>query len=551
MSGRFVESLTVELKSDTTRLSDRDLVEAIVCLANTEGGELYLGVEDNGTPTGVNSTRANLETMRAMIANRTSPPISVLVSVIEEDGQRVARISVPKSSSVVATTEGVTKKRRIGPNGKPECIALLPAEIPSRLSDLGVLDASAQPVPGATVDDLDPLERVRLREFIERYGGDTSLVGLDDGELDGALGFVARSGADRTPTLAGMLLIGREASLRRLVPTHEVAFQVLAEQDVRLNQFSRAPLLRVFEWFDTSFAPFNVEEEVQAGLFRVPVPRVDKRAFREAVANALAHRDYTRLGAVHVRLDDDALVVSNPGGFVEGVTRNNLLTTEPRPRNAALADALKRVGLVERTGRGVDLIYRGMLRYGRSQPDYSASNTTSVVLRMPAIGADLNFLRIVLEAENRRGAMLPIDSLIALACLRDQRRVTVDEVASAIQKDRTIAKSTLEALIESGLAAPHGKTSGRTYTLAPKLYAQLDKKTEYTRQVGFDAIQQEQMVLSFLKQNDVISRGEVTRLAQLSDDQATRLLKKMVDRGVLRTEGDRRWRRYRLAGGTS
>ncbi len=60
------------------------------------------------------------------------------------------------------------------------------------------------------------------------------------------------------------------------------------------------------------------------GLFRVPVPLVDMAAFREAVANALIHRDYHRLGAVHVRLEDDALVVSNPGGLVDGVTLANL-----------------------------------------------------------------------------------------------------------------------------------------------------------------------------------------------------------------------------------
>ena len=86
------------------------------------------------------------------------------------------------------------------------------------------------------------------------------------------------------------------------------------------------------------------------------MPRVERRAFREAAANAPTHRDYTRMGAVHVRLHDDALTVSNPGGFVEGVTLDNLLTTEPRPRNPRLADVFKRLGLVERTGRGVDLI---------------------------------------------------------------------------------------------------------------------------------------------------------------------------------------------------
>lgn len=72
---------------------------------------------------------------------------------------------------------------------------------------------------------------------------------------------------------------------------------------------------------------------------------VDMAAFCEAVANALIHRDCHRLGAVHVRQEDDALAVSNPGGLVDCVTMANLLVTQPRSRNHALADALKRVGV--------------------------------------------------------------------------------------------------------------------------------------------------------------------------------------------------------------
>ena len=126
------------------------------------------------------------------------------------------------------------------------------------------------------------------------------------------------------------------------MPTHEIAFQILDGEEVRFNEFSRAPLLRAFEWVETLFKPLNTEREFQSGLFRVPVPRLDHRAFREAIANAITHRDYALRGAVHVRLSGDSLTISNPGGFVEGVTLNNLLTTEPRPRNPALADALKR-----------------------------------------------------------------------------------------------------------------------------------------------------------------------------------------------------------------
>ncbi len=119
------------------------------------------------------------------------------------------------------------------------------------------------------------------------------------------------------------------------------------------------------------------------GLFRVPIPNFDRRAFREGFINALVHRDYSRLGAVHVRIDDDGLTLSNPGSFVEGITLQNLLVAPPRSRNPLLADIVKRIGLAERTGCGIDRIYEGMLRYGRPTPDFAMSDSSSVVLMLP------------------------------------------------------------------------------------------------------------------------------------------------------------------------
>lgn len=539
------ESITVEFKSDRKRLPDDDLVATVVAMANASGGSIFLGMEDDGTPTGLHEAHNPPTGLPALVANRTVPEVQVSVDLISANGKLVARVHVPRSTHVVATSTGGYFRRRIKHDGTPENSALLPHDIPSRLGQLGVQDTTRQPVPGATLDDLDPSERTRLRQFIERNSGDPALAGLADEEIDGALGLTVRDAGTVRPSLTGLLLIGTEAALRRLVPTHEVAFQVLEREEVRVNEFSRAPLLRVVDWLDRLISPWNVEEEVQVGMFRISVPRIDRRAFREAVANAFTHRDYTRLGAVHVRLDDDGLVISNPGGFVEGVTLDNLLTTEPRPRNPWLADVFKRLGLTERTGRGVDLIYRGLLKYGRPRPDYSRSDPSSVVLRMPTSAADLQFLRLITEEENRIQVALPIDSLIALALLRERRRVDRSDLQRAIQKDETAATRTLEALRECGLVQSHGRSRGTTYTLSPQVYASLGNRSEYVRQAGFAELQQDQMVSQYVLQNGTIVRSDVMELCRLTKDQATRLLRRLVKRGALVADGDRRWRRYR------
>lgn len=534
------ESLKVEFKSDRKRLHDSDLVGAVVCLANTEGGELYLGVEKDGAVTGLHAEHQNLTGLTVLIANRTNPPLSVRVELLEIGDKRVAKIMVPKSRQLVATSDGLLQRRRLMADGTPQCVPFYPHEFAQRQADLRLVDYSNLPVAGATVKDFDILERERLRQMIERYGGDRNLLQLSDEELDGALGFVRRDEGQLVPTVAGLLILGREMALREHLPTHEVAFQVLEGTQVRVNDFFRTPLLKIFERVLDLFDARVEEEEIQVGLFRVPIPTFDKRAFREAFVNALIHRDYTRLGAVHVRWETDGLVISNPGSFVEGVTLDNLLVVEPRPRNPLLADTIKRIGLAERTGRGVDLIYQGLLRYGRPEPDYSRTDSTTVVVRLSSAEADTAFLRLVLEEERRTQAPVPVDSLIVLARLRKERRVDTTALASAIQKDESAVRAVLERLVEAGLIEAHGVKRGRTYTLSPRVYRELGQSADYVRQVGFDTIQQEQMVMKYVTKHGQIRRKDVIDLCKIGPYQASRLLHKLTESGTLQKTGERK-----------
>ena len=534
------ETLTVEFKSDQKSLPDRELIAAVVALANTEGGDLLLGVEDDGTVTGLHENHRDVSGLAPLIANRTNPALAVSVAPHEVGERMIAHIRVPKSRQLVSTSDGLLQRRRLLANGKPEAVPFYPHEFTQRQSSLGLLDPSSTVLEELTSEALNPLERERVREMIRRYGGDTSLLPLADEELDGALGLVATHHGVRRPTMAGLLLMGREEMLRRYLPAHETAFQVLDGTDVRVNEFFRRPLLQVFEEVERLFSPWIVEKELQAGLFRVPVPNYDRRAFREAFVNALVHRDYSRLGAVHVRIDDGGLTISNPGGFVEGVTLQNFLVTEPRPRNPLLADIAKRIGLAERTGRGIDRIYTGLLRYGRPAPDYSRSDATSVVVCMSNAESDLAFLELVLREEERRGKAMPLDSLIVLSRLRQERRLTTVQMAPAIQKSEQEARRAIEELVEAGLVEAHGSGRGRAYTMSAKVYRKTGQKADYVRQAGFDPIQQRQMVLNYIDTHGSIKRSEVADLCRLSLPQAYHLLRRMKDSGEIMQHGTAR-----------
>lgn len=314
---------------------------------------------------------------------------------------------------------------------------------------------------------------------------------------------------------------------------------------MEVNEFFRWPLLRVMEEVLGRFRARNREEEVMLGLLRIGVPMYPERAFREGVANALIHRDYTQLGAVHIQWLDDRIEISNPGGFPEGVSVENLLVVAPRPRNPLLADAFKRAGIVERTARGIDTIFYEQLRNGRPAPSYERSTATTVVLVLPGGKANLAFVRLVVE-ENRAGRPLGLDELLVLNRLWQERQLTTQEAARLIQKPAPEARAVLEHLVETGLIEARGTGRARAYHLSASTYRRLGEEAAYVGTKGFERSQMEQMILEYVKVHGRITRREAAELCKLGPDQAYRVLKGLVQKGRLIRIGTKKGARYEL-----
>ena len=210
---------------------------------------------------------------------------------------------------------------------------------------------------------------------------------------------------------------------------------------------------------------------------------------------------------------------------------------------------MKRIGIVERSGRGVDTIYRGMLRFGRPEPDYSRTDHNSVILKLATVAADEVFLKLVVEQENQqKGMPLPIDTLIVLAALREQKRLGSEALSHHIHRDVTQTRRTLEQLVEVGLVQPHGSNRNRSYTLSADVYRAKGEQVAYTRQAGLSPLQHEQLVINHIQHHGRIQRQEVMDLCYLSKDQASKLLGRMRDEGKLIQQGQRRGTFYILSG---
>lgn len=544
------ESYAVEFKSERSgALNDRDLVEAVVCLANGTGGLLLLGVEDDGTPTGARprheSGRTDPFRVQALIANNTQPAVSVAVHLVDVDGTGIVVVDVPDSPRVVGTARGTYVRRAVAGDGRPTCIPYHAHEMLAHDIDRGTIDYAAIPAGGARWDDLDPVEFDRVRRLVNEAGarGDRILAGLSDREILHALG-LARE--DRAVSIGALLLFGRSSALRRFVPTHEAAFQVLRGLQVEVNEFFIDPLFRLAETMFARFEARNREQELQWGLLRVPLPDYSQTAFREALANALTHRDYTRRGAVHVQWEDDHLELSSPGGLPSGVTVENLLVTPPRPRSPLLADAFKRTGLVERTGRGVNRMFAEQLRVGRAAPDFGRTTDQQVVAVLPGGPANVSLTRWVLTQERESDRPLPLPDLQVLSELVRERRASTGELAAVLQRTESETRHHLSRMVEQGWVEARGERKGRSWHLSAAVYRELEAPSGYVRVRGFEPLQQEQMVLSFVGAHGRISRAQAAELCSVAPAQASRLLARLTSHGKLVRRGERRGSYYEL-----
>jgi ATP-dependent DNA helicase RecG len=306
-----------------------------------------------------------------------------------------------------------------------------------------------------------------------------------------------------------------------------------------VNDSLRGPVLHVLDAVLQRFEARNQYRELMHGLVRVPVPDYEPNAFREALNNAVLHRDYTLNNAIYIQWFNDEITIASPGGFLPGITVDNILSHEPRPRNRRLADAFQLLGLVERSGRGVDRIFEGQLRYGRAPADYSASDHNAVRLSLASGDASIELIQLI-QHQRQGGRPFSLDELICIDLIRRERRADVAQLARAIQRPEGRARGVGEGLVERGILDATADGRRRVYRFSAATYRALGMEVEYVRSRGFDRIQQESLILEFLSSHGEIRRRDVVELCRIGEKEATRLLQRMVEQGRIIKHGDRK-----------
>ncbi len=219
--------------------------------------------------------------------------------------------------------------------------------------------------------------------------------------------------------------------------------------------------------------------------------------------NALSHRDYQSNAAVYVKQYPDRIVIENPGGFLDGITEDNIITHPSIPRNKLIAETLQNLKYVQRTGQGVDIIFKDMVSMGKPYPRYRSFNDAVSLTIFSAID-NTEFVKFITEVQDKNSKIMPLAEMMILRDLLDNRKEQLSELARKVQKSLDETKKSCNELVSSGLI----EIVGKQYMLTAKVYEVLKSDVEYTRDKTVQYIRAKNMILEYLQTNDQITSAK-------------------------------------------
>lgn len=534
------ESINTEFKS-WNKVSDMKkrinlAVDELIAFANNKGGTLYFGVEDNGEVTGCDGNY-DLQNIIESIYEKTRPSIFVDPEEIEYNGKKVIALTVASDGITHATTDGRCLKR-LGKNSKP----FYPDEMSNRYSEIQSSDFSGRILSDSTEDDINKLEVYKLKEKLKARNPESTLADMDDIAFLRDLALVKSDSGNIKLTVAGLLFVGKEQAINRLLPQAEVIYlhyseSNLEEYDARLDM--KAPIISVIDRLSEKIQDSNRIVNVQVGLFRLEIVDFPEKVFQEALLNALSHRDYQSQGTVYVKHYPDKIVIENPGAFLDGITENNIITHPSVPRNKLIAETLQHLKYVQRTGQGVDIIFREMISSGKPFPEYKSYNDAVSLTIYSAID-DIDFVKFIANEENGLSRSFSLSELMILRYLKDNRKITMSEAESLIQEARDQAQNACNNLKRYGLI----ELSGNEYMLTAKIYDELKNSVDYTKDKAIQYIKAREMILEYIRDRGFINNELVRELCGFSQKQARIILQRMRKENLIELSEKGRYAKY-------
>lgn len=497
------ETEHLEFKEAKNRYDFDELTKYCCALANEGGGSIILGVTDKRPREVVGSSAFSPpDSQKQALFQRLHWRIDI--TEFSCSGKRVLIFNVPGRPSGLPLHFDGRYWMRIGSELRP----MSPEQLTYILRE-ATPDYSAEVAEGATLNSLDPFAVSRFRTLWSKKAVKPEILLLSDLEvLENSELMV-----EGRVTYAALILMGSTSSLSRFLAQCETIFEYRnAESSINYQQRQeyRAGFLL---WSEHIWEQINLRNEIQQfrnGLIRFDIPVFGEDSIREAILNAVSHREYRDGGSIWVRQFPKTIEINSPGGFPQGVNASNILNRQ-KPRNRRLAEALARCGFVERSGQGADLMFRQSISQSKPLPDYSSSDPDIVSLKLSGEVQDKKFVEFLEKVGSEKTSTFTTNDFLVIDLVHK------GELIPPRLADRAKSMADIGVIEQAG----RGK-----YILSRSFYVHLGKPGTYTRKKGLDVGTERELLYKHIR--DARIGAPVSELLQVLPSRPRAYVKRIL-----------------------
>ncbi|MBU2554203.1 MAG: putative DNA binding domain-containing protein [Bacteroidetes bacterium] len=394
-------------------------------------------------------------------------------------------------------------------------------------------DFSAKICDGISVTDLDEAAIKILRDNYSRKQKNPGFMQLSTEQVLTDLKLLDAAKLN----YAALILLGKKEIIQQKLPQCKTIWE-FRNTEAQIHSDSRISIeepifVAINEiWKLINQPTLNKKYPVQSGAYIFDLYDFNEAVIREAVLNAIAHRDYTMTSEIVIKQFPNKITINNPGGFPKGVTIENILTVSSTPRSRLMTEILEKTGLVERSGQGVDKIFSITLSEGKSEPDYKSSDLFQVSLTLRTEIIDKAFHVFVSQYQNsNKEPKLGVEQIITLCKIRQGIfQHLKPEIVTQLEK--------------TGLLQ---RVSGHTnrYTLSEEYHNLLNESLKIGKRYIVKEVEQMLLVM----QGNALKVGELEGALSdsLSRNQIKYLLQKLIEDDILKVDGKYKGAKYSVS----
>ena len=525
------EGLSLEFKTSENSFSaTKDLPDYSAALSNEGGGKLILGVNPNRIIIG---TRAYKDTHNKLSHDLLQKlKIRIDVEELHHPEGRVLIFHIPAHpiGQPIKSTGNYTYPMRAG-----ESLVEMDNATLRRILNETETDFSSQIVMDFSLEDVDEQAIDNFKKLWAKKAQRDDYLSYSNEKTLRAIGLLSEKGLN----YASLILFGKKEKIDEFAAGSEIIFEWRQDSkkiphDYRKNW--REPFFKIYNEIWETINARNIRFPFQEGLFQREIYAFSEKPVREALLNAVAHRDYTiNSRSVFIKASPEQFIVETPGGLPYGITIENILR-KTYWRNRRIAETFEKAGLVERSGQGMDDIFENTIKEGKGLPDFPASDDFSFRLRIPAQVKDKNFILFIENITREKQITLSFDEIYELEKIREKQPVTDVEYK--------------KKFLVIGIIERVGKTSGAKYILSHNYYTYEAKPGAYTRIRGITREHKKELVLEHIRREGAGVKKDFTdAFPDLKISDISNLLQELKNEGKIERVGSDRggyWRIKRI-----